>query len=304
LAQALRSQSSICWAAVLVDLKMLPIVRGRCTACGYSRNLYVYELPGLLGLQCDHSNLGCPGRMHVAYAGPKAFIPAELHDAHRDCACLQSQASLACGSRDEDLMTLCEMGFTEEVSRQAIAAVASCGSSGAGRVEAALDYLTNNTSCQGGRAAAGPTKMDASGSMECSICCEDLDLESAVMRCSGQHGKRHCYHPHCLCQWIQQCRRDNVPPTCPECRAELQVRARGLKDFLEQNSSKLNREDVEALRAVHDAALSECDGEGWSGIKTETFVKGLAVGAGVALAGVAIAAALGAFSGKRKDDDR
>lgn len=246
--------------------------------------------------------MGCIGQLDVAYAGPKAFMPADLDRAHEGCTCFASQASCgAGGSRNSALTRLCEMGFDEESARQALVAADASGVGSSDRVEAACDHLMGAMPSQAAAAQPGSPEVEA---CMCAICTEDLEPANAAMRCTGQHGKRHYYHAHCLSQWIQQCRRDNLPPTCPECRGELQVRARRLHDFLTDNSGKLNRDDMEALRAVHDAASSESDVDGWSGIKKETLLKGLAVGAGVAIAGVALAAALGAFTSKREDRDR
>jgi len=287
---------------------MNPLIRGRCTSCGYSRNLWVTELPALPDIDCDHVEM-CHGRMEVAYAGPKAFMSKELDRAHQVCACSERQAACGAGaSRNEDVSRLCEMGFAEDAVKQALAEVDARGDCGAGRTEAALDRLmslpSKATAQCGTCNSSSPAEHPGMDACVCAICTEDMEPANAAMRCSGQHGKRHYYHAHCLSQWIQQCRRDNQAPTCPECRGELQVRARRLQEFLSENSRKLSREDMEALRAVHDAAMSESDGDGWSGIKTETVLKGLAVGAGVAVAGLALAAALGAFSGKRDDRDR
>lgn len=289
---------------------MKPIVRGRCTDCGFSRNLWVNELVDLPA--CDHVRLGCRGRMEVAYAGPKWLMSAELDRASQNRPSLQSQACCGTGaasSDGEDLARLHEMGFPEDAARRALAEVGqSEGYDGSGRLEAALNLLT---ACPSQAASVPASSASAAGShgaipvetCVCAICTEDLEPANAAMRCTGQHGKRHYYHAHCLSQWIQQCRRDKQPPSCPECRGELQVRARRLRDFLAENSSKLDRDDVEALRAVHDAAAS-ADGDGWSSVQKEAVLKGLAIGAGVAVAGLAIAAAVSAFSNKRGRDDR
>jgi hypothetical protein len=130
-------------------------------------------------------------------------------------------------------------------------------------------------------------------------------MASAAMRCSGQHGKRHYYHAQCLSQWIQQCRREQQAPTCPECRGELQVQARRLHEFLTENSKKLPREEAEALRAVHDAALPNGDGDGWAGLQKEHIFTGLAIGAGViATAGIAALALSALSNGKKRDRGR
>jgi len=289
----------------------------------------VNEVASLEDVPCNHASQGCNGHFDVAYAGPKAFMSAELHHAHTECTCSQLGqvnqviASCGAGAPNDDVLRLCEMGFAEDAVRHALAEADAQGDCSGHRVELALDHLmavpsqtaaqqlpptTSTTSFQS--CTSGPRGAfcyPASAPVDtciCSICTEDLEPANAAMRCSGQHGKRHYYHAHCLSQWIQQCRRDNQAPTCPECRGELQVRARRLQEFLAENGSKLDREEVEALRAVHDAAMSESDSDGWSGIKKETLIQGLAIGAGMAVAGLALAAAMGAFSGKRDEDKR
>jgi len=240
--------------------------------------------------------------MAVAYIGPKAFLPAELDRAGHIVPVSRAlpPAQASCAEWSLLKARLCEMGFTEGAATEALAEVDARGVESDARLQAAIDHLmaaSSDASCAAGAAPAVPEE-----ACECSICCEDMELASAAMRCSGQHGKRHYYHAQCLSQWIQQCRRENLPPTCPECRGELQVRAQRLGDFLADKAGKLNHDDVEALRAVHNAAMAESDGDGWSGIQTDTVLKGIAVSAGVAVAGLAIAAAIGAFSQNKRDD--
>jgi hypothetical protein len=75
-----------------------------------------------------------------------------------------------------------------------------------------------------------------------------------------------------------------------------------LQEFLTENSSKLDREDAEALRAVHDAALSSADSDDWAGLKKEHIFTGLAIGVAVG-AGLA-ALALGSLSKRDKSRGR
>jgi len=300
---------------------LTPIVRGRCNCCGYSRNLWANELPGQDPL-CDHaSDRGCAGTLEVAYVGPKAMMPAELDRAHNHCSCGPGPSAppvASCGPAASsgdvamvsaaDVAQLCDMGFSQDAARQALTVAFQQG----GGIEVAVEWLMSDpagqaaatavgsgceqcTADSGGAASLGGGPSEAVDLACCAICTEDLEPTSAAMRCSGQHGKRH-YYAMCLNAWIQQCRREKNPPTCPECRGPLQVHERRLRDFLQENSDKLATEDMEALRAMHDAAEPATDGEGWSGISKDKIIKGALIGVGVA-AGLAIAAAaLGAFS--------
>lgn len=59
-----------------------PIIRGVCTECGSSRNLWVSELPQP---PCHCRDRGCTGYMEVKYTGPKAWIPAGMLSARCRC---------------------------------------------------------------------------------------------------------------------------------------------------------------------------------------------------------------------------
>ena len=63
---------------------LTPIVRGRCTECGFTRNLWVKEIGETI--PCNHREDGCPGEMEAAYTGPKKFMPAELESSACTCA--------------------------------------------------------------------------------------------------------------------------------------------------------------------------------------------------------------------------
>lgn len=294
---------------------LTPIVRGRCTCCGYSRNIWANELPGK-ELPCDHAEeRGCRGHLEIVFVGPRSMLPTELHHAGMHCGCPPKPSAPAPVISPLDVSQLCDMGFSEDAAMQALTVAERQG----GGMEAAVEWLMSDpagqaaasgegacAACNSSASAGGPEAEDAAC---CAICTEDLEPSSAAMRCSGQHGKRHYYHAMCLNAWIQQCRRENNPPTCPECRGPLQVQQRRLREFLDDHSGKLEREDMEALRAMHDAAEPSADREGWSGVKAEKIIKGALIGAGV-VAGLAIvgAAAFGAFSQSsrrsRDDDDR
>jgi hypothetical protein len=72
---------------------------------------------------------------------------------------------------------------------------------------------------------------------------------------------------------------------------------------MEDNSNKLGREDMEALRSLHDSAAEETDRDGWSRLKKEHLMAGLAI-AGVAAVGLGVAALMGAFNSKKNDRER
>ena len=64
---------------------LTPVVRGQCTVCGHSRNLWVKEVGE--GVACCHAaEHGCTGTMEAVYTGPKKFIPAELLTGACTCA--------------------------------------------------------------------------------------------------------------------------------------------------------------------------------------------------------------------------
>eukprot|EP01043_Picozoa_sp_COSAG02_P034032 COSAG02_NODE_2358_length_9064_cov_12.658003_1_plen_520_part_00 len=68
---------------------LTPVVRGQCTVCGHSRNLWVKEVGE--GVACSHAaEHGCTGTMEAVYTGPKKFIPAELLAG--GCSCAQRKA--------------------------------------------------------------------------------------------------------------------------------------------------------------------------------------------------------------------
>jgi hypothetical protein len=68
---------------------LTPVVRGRCTECGFVRNLWVKELAGVI--PCDHRDNGCRGELKAAYSGPKKNVPPELSNPPQ-CSCASRQA--------------------------------------------------------------------------------------------------------------------------------------------------------------------------------------------------------------------
>eukprot|EP01047_Picozoa_sp_COSAG01_P032238 COSAG01_NODE_2321_length_7911_cov_39.033666_1_plen_384_part_00 len=77
---------------------LAPIVRGRCTECGFPRNLWVKELSDTV--PCDHRARGCCGVLEIAYKGPKKLIPPELTaDA---CSCDEREAREAAEARQNE----------------------------------------------------------------------------------------------------------------------------------------------------------------------------------------------------------
>ena len=69
---------------------------------------------------------------------------------------------------------------------------------------------------------------------ECPICFESINPRQAAMRCSGQGGRCHYFHAHCLSRWVMssQARNAHTAPTCPVCRGPVQVHKRRLQAFL------------------------------------------------------------------------
>ena len=77
---------------------LTPIVRGRCTECGFTRNLWVKEIGETI--PCNHREDGCPGEMEAAYTGPKKFMPSELESSA--CTCAERKAREAAASREAE----------------------------------------------------------------------------------------------------------------------------------------------------------------------------------------------------------
>ena len=82
---------------------LTPVVRGQCTVCGHSRNLWVKEIGE--GVACSHAaEHGCTGTMEAVYTGPKKFIPAELLAGGCTCAerkARENEAALRAGAPGE-----------------------------------------------------------------------------------------------------------------------------------------------------------------------------------------------------------
>lgn len=76
---------------------LAPIVRGRCTECGYSRNLFVNELSDTVPCNCRER--GCSGILEVAYTGPKKLMPPELSN---PCSCHEREAREAAQVRHNE----------------------------------------------------------------------------------------------------------------------------------------------------------------------------------------------------------
>ena len=51
---------------------------------------------------------------------------------------------------------------------------------------------------------------------QCAICLEKIAMNGCIKGCTGDGGKRHLFHDHCLQTWIETGHRD-----CPTCRGEL-----------------------------------------------------------------------------------
>lgn len=291
-----------------------PVIRGQCDACAHSRNVWISELDNP-DLPCSHRNRGCPGFTRVVYRGPISWMPAELHNGGCSCDAREQRSAdasvgaapapraAACGAAPaphavaaDEVAKLIDMGF---VADQARAALARCGS-----IEAAIEWLTTdgNASAEvGACGAAGVCPADASLEAdvgECAICCEELLLADAAMRCAGQGGRRHHFHAHCLSTWVRQCRSSGSEATCPECRGPVQVHARRLQDFLQEKQSTLTPEDQEVFQN-----LAGKDRKGWSDVRKDLLKVGMiaGVGVGAALAVVGVVAGLSALSRSSRD---
>lgn len=287
-----------------------PVIRGQCDACSHARNVWVSEM-GDEDIPCGHRNRGCPGFTRIVYRGPLSWMPAEFE--RGGCSCdareqrsveASSGAAPAPHAANENVAKLIDMGFTEG---QARAALARCES-----IEAAVEWLATdgNASSAGGAcgaaacgaASAGPAEAPLGADVgECAICCEQLLLADAAMRCAGQGGRRHHFHAHCLSSWVRQCRNSGSEATCPECRGPVQVRARRLQDFLLEKQSTLSPEDQEVMENL--AAGKSSDDNGWSEVRKDLLKVGViaGVGVGAALAVVGVVAGLSALSRNSRD---
>mmetsp|Transcript_1685 Transcript_1685/g.3949 ORF Transcript_1685/g.3949 Transcript_1685/m.3949 type:complete len:265 (+) Transcript_1685:54-848(+) len=263
------------WAA-LSEVLPIPIVRGQCDACGFSRNIWASEMGEVNGeLKCDHRNRGCTGHLHIAYMGTKGSMPEELDWGGWSCKC------------DENP----QRGSGEQSS--------ACSS---GRPH---DHAGSACAASSGQAAQQPSRkrgLEEQEQDECPICIEPLAPSDAAMRCSGEAGKRHIYHASCLTAWIRQCRADGVAPSCPQCRGSLQVQPGRIRQFLQGNRTQLSQEDTEVLEAMHDAA-EESESDGWSSIRSDMLWKGAAVVAGAAVVGLLAATLMNRQRERRQRED-
>jgi len=297
--------------------KASPVVRGQCDACGTSRNLWLNELGKDVPCHC-RSWSGCRGSYSVVYQGPQAWIPQELHNVR--CRCQtegQGSAAAACAAPPSELVQqLVAMGFPQTAAAQAERQCKTTedavewltstvpggraveqGNAQAATTQAATTQSASAATWSGGSA----TPMDDEEVGECAICCEDLNLADAAMRCLGDGGRKHYFHASCLAAWIRQCQRDGAEATCPNCRGPVQVRAHRLEEFLQDKRGQLSAEDSEALRTFQGSLQGSSDGLGWSDVKPHLWKVGVA--AGVIGLGVALAFGVSAFN-KSRDDRR
>eukprot|EP00931_Biecheleriopsis_adriatica_P102593 TRINITY_DN77538_c0_g1_i1.p1 TRINITY_DN77538_c0_g1~~TRINITY_DN77538_c0_g1_i1.p1 ORF type:complete len:223 (-),score=54.90 TRINITY_DN77538_c0_g1_i1:70-738(-) len=203
-------------------------------------------------------------------------------------------------TRSETLLQLQHMGFPQSAAEQALLV---CGSA-----EAAVEWLIGPEGQAASLAASNSQSSCAPAPEveECSICCEDLVLADAAMRCAGHGGKKHYFHARCLTEWIRQCQRDGADVTCPECRGPVQIQQCRLREFMQEAGTRLGAEDAEAMRTFTNAAQDDStDKFGWSDVKPHLWKVG--VGMGI-VAGVAVAVAAGVHllsaANKRSDDRR
>eukprot|EP00929_Paragymnodinium_shiwhaense_P028947 TRINITY_DN1669_c0_g1_i1.p1 TRINITY_DN1669_c0_g1~~TRINITY_DN1669_c0_g1_i1.p1 ORF type:complete len:327 (+),score=33.21 TRINITY_DN1669_c0_g1_i1:92-1072(+) len=317
-----------------------PVIRGECVECGHSRNLWVNEFAkNPEGIPCCHRDRGCRGVFHVAFTGPKAMLPAHLHNVRCRCegrtlnagsaagvssssqaqAQAASAANAAAASADPNVARLAEMGFPPAAC---VVALQRCRNN----FDDALEWLmspggqayaaTFPTAASGaapvgpcapcGGSAACPMDVDSTEVSECSICRENLLPSEAAMRCHGQGGRKHYFHAHCLTAWIRRCRNSGQVPTCPECRGPVQVQKRRLEEFLRNKQGAMLEEDRQAFQDFRDAAAAETSSDGWSMVSDDLWKVGVgvAVVAGVGLATFGIIQALTSNTSRSSGDSR
>uniref|UniRef100_A0A7S1WRR9 UBA domain-containing protein n=1 Tax=Alexandrium catenella TaxID=2925 RepID=A0A7S1WRR9_ALECA len=216
------------------------------------------------------------------------------------------------------LGTLLEMGYAQTEAEQALAA-------NQGDLELALTHLLGGGDVQPVPAdSTQPAHADAAEDVDvdvgdCAICCEPLRASDAAMRCAGGAGSHHYGHAACLAQWVQQCRRDGVAPSCPTCRGPLQLHRRNLREFLQQGHRgagssdgpsrgrcRASQEDSELLHSMLDqnGRTEDGDEDPWSDINFEQ-VAGCILAAGAVVAiGFAASALFDHFAQKEKRSRR
>jgi len=215
-------------------------------------------------------------------------------------AAAAAQALRQCGNNTDDALEWLlspEGQVATEVAQVAATIDADCGAGAPPpRPAAASSGPSPPSTASGPSAAASSAAGREEEVSECAICCEDLRMADAAMRCTGDGGRRrqHYFHAHCLSSWVRECQRTNSEATCPECRGPVQVRGRRLREFLEDKGGSMEREDRDALRQFGDTA-ADADDDGWSDIKRDVLMGAAIVGVGVGLA-MAVFAGLSALN--------
>ena len=307
---------------------MTPIVRGQCDACGTTRNLWVAELSEDT-IPCAHRDRGCKGAMKVAYTGPKGWLPTELD--HVRCRCdsggnpaapvpaAQQHARAAApappghadghgdlnGGLDEAAALRAALAASLEPQTPAPEpapepeALDPCLEA---MLVTSLEPAPTPEETQEERELAAkylraPADEDCA---ECAICCDELRLTSAAMRCAGGAGRAHFFHACCLSEWASQCRSQGTAPSCPECRGPVQVRRQKLQEFLRE----VEAAGGDAQPGLHELAQAtqshntsgggrsgvDAADDDWSDVKeglwTAVGVVGVAVAVGGAIAAI------------------
>jgi hypothetical protein len=90
----------------------------------------------------------------------------------------------------------------------------------------------NNTPTANGEGDSGSTNSGSETAHECPVCLEEIDSDSAAMRCAGHGGQHHYFHANCLGQWIQSQINNGSQGTCPICRGPVEIHEQRLINFL------------------------------------------------------------------------
>lgn len=311
---------------------MTPIVRGQCNACGTSRNLWVEEMAEG-DVACAHAKRGCGGTYEVAYAGPKKWLPDHLQNVR--CRCdtrLPADTQPAC-----DVVDAKASGSSEKpVAPSSTAAHASCAINGGldetAAIQAALSASLESqdpvpeskyrgAGCALDADLKGPEpepqvaqpqvaqeqrEYAAEDVDECAICCDELSLTSAAMRCAGSAGRAHYFHAGCLSEWAARCRSQGTAPSCPECRGAVQVRRQKLQAFLDE-VEQAGGDTQPGLHELAQAAQAQDtvgggDDDGWEDVKQGLWTAAGLVGMAVAVGGVVVAVAKGVEALSQRSD--
>eukprot|EP00419_Tripos_fusus_P027163 CAMPEP_0172717562 /NCGR_PEP_ID=MMETSP1074-20121228/71779_1 /TAXON_ID=2916 /ORGANISM="Ceratium fusus, Strain PA161109" /LENGTH=283 /DNA_ID=CAMNT_0013542527 /DNA_START=50 /DNA_END=901 /DNA_ORIENTATION=+ len=230
------------------------------------------------------------------------------------------------GAADASLNKLLEMGFSKAQAQQALQCTqgdveaAALGLLSAEDPTSAPVAIGSDGFAQHGNVATGRVSQSTTlpADMElgdCAICCESLNLSDAAMRCNGQGGSHHYGHASCLADWVQRCRASSTTPSCPTCRAPLQLNRRNLRDFLQQRSSasadapgkarrRVSAEDSELLRNMLQQPEEQgSNDEEWENIEFEHIMMGAMAVVGAVALGFAAKGLIDHFSKRNRERD-